>query len=86
MTERETRRQWATISHNDTRILLELAPDGMLVGIALAHLSDEVLENVCDVPVALRGCFVEGEFPGLCKLVNGSARDFALVALWRRLG
>lgn len=79
--ERETARQPAWLSHNDTRVLLELAPDGVLVGVALAHLPDEVLEYVCDVPVAFRGCLVKWEFPRLCELVDGSARDFAFVAL-----
>ena len=82
-TKRGTARQTMGVSHNDTRVLLELAPDGVLVGVALAHLPDEIFEHVGDVPVALRGCLVEGEFPGLCKLVDGSTGDLALVALWR---
>lgn len=68
-------------SHNGTRVLLELAPDGVLVGVVFAHLPDEILEYVGDVPVAFRGCLVEWEFPRLCELVNGGARDFTFVAL-----
>lgn len=77
-TERETT---TGASHNDTRILLELAADGMLVGIAFAHLPDEILENICDVPVAFRGRLVEWELPRLCELVDGCTGDLALVAL-----
>ena len=66
-------------SHYNTLLATSLAFPAFMFGrIALAHLSNNVLEDVRDVPVLLRRRLVEWQVPALHKGLDCRPLDFAL--------
>jgi len=47
--------------------------------VSRAHLPNEVLEDVANVPIALGGCFVERKIPSAGEVSDGVVLNFAFV-------